>query len=64
MPQWEYDVIDLNELPRRTSVVDVLNEAGSKGWELISIGPLNLAILKRQIPAPTAPAEKRRSREK
>src|SRR5688572_27968064 len=27
MPQWEYDALDLNELPKRTSVVDVLNDA-------------------------------------
>lgn len=62
MPQWEYEVLDLNELPRRTSVLDVLNDAGAKGWELVSISPLNIAVLKRQAaPAPTAT---RRVREK
>ena len=63
MPQWEYEVLDLNELPKRTNVLDVLNDAGSRGWELVSISSLNIAVLKRQI-APPPPAETRKARQK
>lgn len=64
MPQWEYEVLDLNELPKRTSVLDVLNDAGTRGWELVSISPLNIAILKRHVAPAPAPAAKRRAHEK
>ena len=64
MPQWEYDVLDLNEIPKRTNLVDVLNDAGSKGWELISISSLNVAVLKRQIAPPPPPTETRKARQK
>jgi hypothetical protein len=62
MPQWEYEVLDLNELPKRTSLLDVLNDAGSRGWELVSISSLNVAVLKRQIAPP--PPETRKTRQK
>lgn len=62
MPQWEYEVLDLNELPKRTSLLDVLNDAGSRGWELVSISSLNIAVLKRQIAPP--PPETRKTRQK
>ena len=48
MPEWEYQKIDLNELPRKTSDIDVLREAGGDGWELVSILPNNVAYLKRE----------------
>ena len=65
MPQWEYEVLDLNEIPKRTSLLDVLNDAGSRGWELVSISSLNIAVLKRQIaPPPPPPAETRKARQK
>ena len=31
MPEWRYDKIDLVGLPRRTSDIDVLNDAGKDG---------------------------------
>ena len=62
MPQWEYEVLDLNEIPKRTSLLDVLNDAGSRGWELVSISSLNIAVLKRQIAPP--PTETRKARQK
>ena len=36
MPEWRYDKIDLGGLPRRTSDIDVLNDAGKDGWELVT----------------------------
>jgi hypothetical protein len=36
-PVWEYRQIDLNDLPRKAAEVDVLNELGAQGWELVGI---------------------------
>jgi hypothetical protein len=36
-------------LPKRSDV-DVVNNAGTDGWEMISISPVIVAILKRPIP--------------
>ena len=47
MPEWEYRKIDLNQLPRKTSDIDVLCEAGRDGWELVATLPNNVAYLKR-----------------
>ena len=55
MPEWEYLTIDLNDLPRKTEGVDVLNDAGEDGWELVTITPNQIAYLKR-------PVAKRRAR--
>lgn len=44
---WEYSAIDLNDLPRKTLELDLLNNAGAEGWELVAISNLNIAILKR-----------------
>lgn len=52
MPQWEYDKIDLNDAPRRTEDVDLLNEAGKTGWGLVHITSNNVAYLKRQASEP------------
>jgi hypothetical protein len=45
MPEWEYRTLDLNDLPRKTEVVDVLNNAGENGWELVTITPNQIAYL-------------------
>ena len=47
MTMWEYDQINLNELPRKMNALDVLNDAGAEGWELVTLTALNIAILKR-----------------
>jgi hypothetical protein len=49
MTAFEYLKIDLNSLPPRRSYLDVLNAEGAKGWELISISPVNIATLKRPM---------------
>ena len=55
MPRWEYRRLDLNELPRNTDAIDLLNDAGQDGWELAHVTANNIAFLKRQVdePAPT-----------
>src|SRR5262245_50306045 len=50
--QWEYQKIALNQLPRKTDDVDVLCEAGSRGWELVAILANNMAYLKRDVGDP------------
>jgi hypothetical protein len=50
MPEWEYITLNLSDLPRKISELDVLNAAGEKGWELIAITSNNIAYLKRPIP--------------
>jgi hypothetical protein len=55
MPEWEYLTIDLNDLPRKTEAIDVLNDAGEQGWDLVIITANQIAYLKRQ-------AAKRRAR--
>jgi hypothetical protein len=52
MLRWEYRKLNLNELPRRTDDIDLLNSAGATGWELVSISSINIAVLKRQVIAP------------
>ena len=49
MPEWEYLKIDLNDLPRNTESIDLLNNAGKNGWELVTLTINNLAFLKRPI---------------
>jgi hypothetical protein len=53
MPQWEYSKIDLSNLPPRTDDVDLLDDAGREGWELVGIAANNFAYLKR-LSAPDA----------
>jgi hypothetical protein len=58
MPEWQYSTLDLNDLPRRTTVLDLLNDAGKDGWELVMITSNHIAYLKRPIPkrsSPTSP---------
>jgi hypothetical protein len=46
-------------LPAKTNDVDVLNEAGAQGWELIAIMSNKIAYLRRPIDDPAdAPAER------
>ena len=49
MSEWEYMKIDLNDLPRRTEGIDLLNDAGKDGWELVALTSNNIAYLKRKI---------------
>ena len=62
MPEWQYRKIDLNQLPRKTDDVDLLNDVGRDGWELVTILPNNVAYLKRELDEmmsePTAPRSK------
>jgi len=44
--QWEYRKINMNELPRKTDDIDLLEDAGADGWELVAINSLNIAYLK------------------
>jgi hypothetical protein len=59
MPEWEYTTINLSDVPAKILAVDVLNNAGEEGWELIAITANHIAYLKRQIARP--PARSRRS---
>jgi len=52
MMKWEYHKIDLNSLSRSETELDVLNNAGGQGWELVSINSCNIAIFKRAIAVP------------
>jgi DNA-binding protein H-NS len=47
--EWEYRKISLSDLPRKRDDIDVLNDAGSKGWELIAILPNSMAYMKREV---------------
>ena len=49
MVRWEYLSIDLAYLPARTDDIDLLNEAGKQGWELVSILSNHIAYLRRQV---------------
>jgi len=55
MPQWEYNKLDLNNVPPRSSEIDLLDDAGRNGWELIRITANNLAYLKRAVEDDVAP---------
>jgi hypothetical protein len=57
MPQWEYRKIDLNDPPREMSDLDLLDNAGVEGWELVVITSNNIAYLMR----PITPRAKRKS---
>jgi DNA-binding protein H-NS len=46
---WEYRKIALNQLSPKSADVDVLNDAGEEGWELVAILENNVAYLKREI---------------
>jgi hypothetical protein len=58
MSEWEYTTINLSDVPAKILVVDVLNDAGEEGWELIAITANHVAYLKRQIAKPRARARR------
>jgi hypothetical protein len=60
MPQWDYRKINLNDTPRKTDDMDLLNNAGEDGWELVAITSHNFAYLKRQREDIARPAKTRR----
>jgi hypothetical protein len=68
MSQWEHRKIDLNNAPRKADDIDLLNDAGNDGWELIVITPNNIAYMKRELetiaPAQQAPPAARSTRRK
>ena len=49
MATWEYSKIDLNSAQRETDDIDLLNDMGKRGWELVHIGSNKIAYVKRQI---------------
>jgi hypothetical protein len=53
MPQWEYTKRDLSNLPPRTDDVDLLNDCGGEGWELVCVSVNGTAYLRRpKVPGP------------
>jgi len=62
MARWEYRKIPLNDVRPTVDDIDVLNDAGDHGWELVGITTNNVAYLKRPIdePVPAAPPPGRR----
>ena len=61
MAEWEYTTINLCDVPAKILAVDILNNAGEKGWELITITANHIAYLKRQIAKPPATRPRRPS---
>jgi hypothetical protein len=41
--------IDLNNIPPRESALDLLNEAGAEGWEMVGISRNGIAYMKRPM---------------
>jgi hypothetical protein len=49
MAEWEYITINLSDLPIKMRAIDILNDAGKDGWELVTITKNNISYLKRQM---------------
>ena len=49
MRQWEYRKINLNDTGRKTDDIDLLDNAGKSGWELVGIATNNVAYLKDEV---------------
>jgi DNA-binding protein H-NS len=49
MIEWEYRKLVLNDVPRKSSDVELLCDAGEEGWELVAILANNIAYLKRPL---------------
>jgi hypothetical protein len=64
MHAWEYRKIDLNDLPRKAKDIDLLNDAGANGWEVVTITSNAIAYLKRQVGRPPVSTPARSSRTK
>jgi hypothetical protein len=62
MSEWEYITVNLSDLPRDTGELDLLNDAGKNGWELIAIVSNNIAYLKREVAKAKPATTKARSR--
>lgn len=62
MTEWEYITINLSDLPFKTGPVDLLDDAGKNGWELVTITGNNVAYLKRPVDQPVPSATTRRKR--
>ena len=62
MARWEYRKIPLNDVRPTVDDIDVLNDAGDNGWELVGITTNSVAYLKRPIdePVPEAPPLRKR----
>ena len=58
MLEWEYCMIHLSDLPRKIDEIDLLNDAGEGGWELVTITINGVAYLKRKAMVATAPSAK------
>jgi hypothetical protein len=61
MPQWEHSKIDLNNVPRKSEDIDLLNDAGDQGWELVTITTNNIAYFKRRLDEPARSSMVRRN---
>ena len=60
MVEWEYIIISLNDIPIKPGVIEVLNDAGKEGWELVAVTSNNIAYMKRQVAeAPVATTRRR-----
>jgi hypothetical protein len=62
MAQWEYCKVDLGTIPSRSTDVDLLNDLGNEGWELVNIMPNSIAYLKRELPASVPSKSARRTK--
>ena len=62
MKYWEYEKIELNDLPRGMRDMDLLNAAGADGWELVAVTASNCAILKRPIATASTAASRTRAK--
>ena len=64
MSHWEHRKIDLSYAPRRGDLIDLLNDAGKEGWELVALTPNAMAYMKRSaehvymLERRTAPAQR------
>ena len=46
MPEFAYEKLNLNYIPRKGDDIDLLDEMGEEGWELVVITVHNIAYLK------------------
>ncbi len=63
MAQWEYCKIDLGMTARQSTDVDLLNDLGTEGWELVNIMPNGIAFLKRPLPLSAPSKSLRRAKQ-
>jgi hypothetical protein len=54
MTLWEYRKIDLSGINPRSDDVELLNDAGQDGWELLTITANNIAYMRRSVPVAAA----------